>query len=288
MKGTYMRPHFLSLLLAVVATLVAHPVQAGKIENFKEIYKQRCDFVSGEFFGDDWCNPGNAVGSAPNVVLVGDSYSNSLTGMLEEYTRLSGKKMIYEQYGRGQCPSFLGYGPDWCAGFGKAVYERVEKTPSIKTVVIAANWSYYWEEQKRFSATGQDYSRAEFEKSFIATLAAYQALGKKVVVMYQSPGIADPKVCVQRRFQPKAAVDQCYLSRAQADGRELYRQFMNPVLGQFKLDTFDPYTYFCDAKECKVKEGDKIFNTTATHLSGFGGQYLARKAAPELKKLLQF
>ena len=283
-----MKKHFAWLLFAVSTVLFALPAQAEEIENFKEIYKQKCDFVSGEFFGDDWCNPGNAAGRPPNVALVGDSYSNSAVGMLDEYARIASKKIIYEQYGRGQCPSMLGYGPDWCSGFAITVYERVKKSPSIRTVVIAANWSYYWQEQKKFSATGQAYTRAEFEKSFVSTVKAYQALGKKVVVMYQSPGIAEPKVCVQRRFQPKDAVDQCALSRAQADGRELYRQFMHPVLQELKVQTFDPYAYFCDAKECKVKDGEKIFNTTVTHLSGFGGQYLARKSAPELKKLLQF
>jgi hypothetical protein len=52
--------------------------------------------------------------------------------------------------------------------------------------------------------------------------------------------------------------------------------------------TLDPYLYFCDTKECKLRDGEKIFNTTETHLSGFGGQYLAGKAAPELKKLLGY
>ena len=283
-----MKAHFLSVLLAVGATLMALPVQAEKIENFNEMYKQPCDFVSGEFFGDDWCNPGNAAGRPPNVVLVGDSYSNSAVGMLDEYARIASKKIIYEQYGRGQCPSLLDYGPDWCGGLGKAVYERVKKTPSIQTVVFAANWSYYWETEKKFSATGPAYSRAEFEKSFVTTVKAYQALGKKVVVMYQSPGIVDPKVCVQRRFQPKEVIDQCYLPRSAAETREAYREFINPVRVQLKLEAFDPYEFFCDAKECKLKDGDKIFKSSYTHLSGFGGQYLARKAAPELKKLLQF
>ena len=283
-----MKMHFTWLLFAVSTVLFALPAQAAESENFKETYRQTCDFVSGEFYGDDWCNPGNAAGRPPNVALVGDSYSNSVVGMFDEYARIASKKIIYEQYGRGQCPSLLEYGPDWCAGFGKTVYERVKKTPSIKTVVLAANWSYYWEEQKKFSATGRPYTRAEFEKSFVSTVKAYQALGKKVVVIYQSPGIADPKVCIQRRFQPKELADQCTLSRAQADGREIYRQLMGPVVAQLKLETFDPYVYFCDEKECKVKDGEKIFTTTSTHLSGFGGQYLARKAAPNLKKLLQF
>ncbi len=284
-----MKPYTVAGLLGVCAALFALSAQAAtKIENFAESYRQKCDFVTNAFYGDDWCNPGNATARAPNVVLVGDSYSNSLVGVLEEHASLGGKGLIYEQYGRGQCPALLGYGPDWCSAFAQTAYERIKKTPSIKTVMLAANWSYYWAEQKQFSATGRPYLRAEYEKSFVATLKAYRALGKAVVVVYQSPGIDDPKVCVSRRFQPASVANQCALSRQQADARETYRQFMSPVLQQLKVKSLDPYAYFCNAKECTLKDGDKIFITTATHLSGFGGQYLARKAKPDLQKLLQF
>ncbi len=259
---------------------------ATEAKNFVEVYQQRCDFVTGEVFGDDWCNPGNAAGKAPNVVLIGDSYSNSLGGMMETYSQAN-KGLLYEQYGRGQCPALLGYGPDWCAGFAQTVYERVKKTPSIQTVLIAGNWSYYWAEKKQFTATGRDYLRAEFEKGLQDTLKAYQALGKRVVFVYQSPGIGDPKQCVQRRIRlGNAAEDKCQLSLAEAQTREEYRRFVTPLLARLKISAFDPYTHFCDSKSCKVRDGDKVFNTTTTHLSGFGGQYLAHKAAPELKKLL--
>ena len=261
---------------------------ATEAKNFVEVYQQKCDFVTGEVFGDDWCNPGNAADKAPNVVLIGDSYSNSLGGMMETYTQAN-KGLLYEQYGRGQCPALLGYGPDWCASFAQTVYERVKNTPSIKTVLIAGNWSYYWAEKKKFSATSRDYLRAEFEKSLSETLKAYQGLGKRVVFVYQSPGLGDPKQCVQRRIRLGAGTeDKCQLSLAEAQTREEYRRFVTPLLAQLKIPAFDPYIHFCDTKSCKVRDGDKIFNTTITHLSGFGGQFLARKAAPELKKLLGY
>ena len=274
-------------LFLFVMSLFISLAYATEAKNFEEVYRQKCDSVTAEFYGDDWCNPGNAVGKAPNTVLIGDSYSNSLNGMMEAYVAVN-KGLIYEQYGRGQCPTLLAYGPDWCAGFAKTVYERVKRTPSIKTVLMAANWDYYWAEKKQFSANGQEYLRAEFEKSLRTTLEAYRALGKRVVFVYQSPGLADPKQCAQRRIAFGQTEDKCRLSRAQAQGREAYRQFVTPLLAEEKIPAFDPYPYFCDAQECKVRHGGKIFNTTTTHLSGFGGQYLAGKAAPELKKLLGY
>ena len=283
-----MRKNIFAALLGLVASLFNLTAQAVEVKNFEEVYKEKCDAISGGSFGDDWCYPGNAEGKMPNLVLIGDSYSNSLNGMMESYAS-SNKTLFYEQYGRGQCPLLLGYGPDWCTDFAQTVYQRVKKTPSIKTVVIAGNWSYYWTEKKKFSATSRDYLRGEFEKSLKDTLKAYQALGKRVVFVYQSPGLGDPKQCVQRRIRlGNAAEDKCQLSLAEAQTREEYRGFVMPLLAQLKVPALDPYLYFCDTKSCKVRDGDKIFNTTTTHLSGFGGQYLARKAAPELKKLLTF
>lgn len=260
---------------------------ATEIKNFEEVYKQQCDFVAGDFYRDDWCNSGNAENKTPNIVLIGDSYSNSLNGMMEAFAQKN-QGFRYEQYGRGQCPTLLAYGPDWCAGFAQSVYERVKKIPSIKTVVVAANWSYYWAEKKKFSTTGEDYLRAEFEKSLASTLKAYQALDKRIIFVYQSPGLNDPKQCVQRRVQLGNVADKCKLSREAAEMREDYRLFVTPLLAQLKVASLDPYLYFCDSKTCKTKDGDKIFNTTTTHLSGFGGQYLERKAEPELKRLFSF
>jgi hypothetical protein len=135
-----------ALLLCFIG-LFANLANATEIKNFEEVYKQKCDFFSGESFGDDWCNVGNAAGKVPNFVLVGDSYSNSLNGMMEAYIP-SNKDLVYEQYGRGQCPALLDYGPDWCSGFAQKVYERVKKTPGIKTIFIAGNWEYYWAEKR--------------------------------------------------------------------------------------------------------------------------------------------
>ena len=282
-------------LFLFVMSLFIRLAYATEAKNFEEVYRQKCDSVTAEFYGDDWCNPGNAVGKAPNTVLIGDSYSNSLNGMMEAYVA-GNKGLIYEQYGRGQCPTLLAYGPDWCAGFAKTVYERVKRTPSIKTVLIAANWSYYWNDywidSRKASIsdriTDREHLRAEFEKSLQDTLKSYQALGKRVVFIYQSPGIYDPKWCAQRRIQLSKIEDKCRLSREQTKDREEYRAYVTPLLQQLKVLTLDPYLYFCDTKECKLRDGEKIFNTTETHLSGFGGQYLAGKAAPELKKLLGY
>ena len=278
-----------SILIAVSAAFSALPAQAERHENFSHYYRQDCTFVSGQDAdANDWCNRGNAPGKAPNVVLIGDSYGNSVTTIFEEYARSGSNGIVYEQYGRGQCPELLGIGPKGCGDFAQTVYERIKKTPSVKTVVLVSHWVYYFGETRKWNDDTRVYSRDEMQKALAETIKAYQALGKKVVFVYQTPEIDEPKACVQRRIRITAAADKCQMTREWGLRNEVYRPFVDPILTQMKVESFDPFVYMCDDKSCKVKEGDKIFFASQAHLSGFGGQYLARKAAPDLKKLLQF
>ena len=284
-----MNTYFVSLLLVISSVVALTSAHAEKIENFSEYYKQDCTFVKGgEVDGNDWCNRGNAQGKAPNVVIVGDSFGNSFTTVFEEYVRTNGKGMLYEQYAQGQCPALLGYGPELCRGFAKIVYERIKKNHSAQTVVLASHWIYYTGETRSWNETSLVATRVDMQKALSETIKAYQALGKKVVFIYHPPEIALPKACAQRRIRIAAAEDQCQLTKADAWKAEAYRPVVDPILEELKVAFLDPFTYMCDDKMCKVKDGEKIFFASQAHLSGFGGQYLARKAAPELKKLLQF
>lgn len=259
--------------------------QAAQIENFQEYYKQSCDFLTGQSDYDDWCNGGNAPDKSPTVVMIGDSYSNSASTMLDEYVLTDKSGLVFQQYGHSQCPELLGYGPAWCSGFAQKVYEHIKKTKSIKTVIMTAAWSQHYLLTGLFKDQTPR-TRAAFTKAFVETIKAYQALGVKVVVMYQTPYIQDPKVCVQRRIQVAQTQAKCELPLAQAYGKEEYRQFFDPTLAELKVEVFDPYVYLCNQAECLLKEGDKIFHTAGEHLSGFGGQYLARKGRARLAALL--
>lgn len=284
-----MKTLVLAFLLALSAAL---PAQAAeKIENFSHYFRQDCTFVSGEAADvNDWCNRGNAQEKSPNVVMLGDSYSNSWSTVLAEYAKISGDAMVYEQYGRGQCPVLLGIAPKLaCGNLAQTVYERVKKTPSIKTVMLASNWIYYFGETRQWNDDEKRvYKRVEMEHALEETIKAYQALGRKVIVVYQAPQIDEPKTCAERRIRVAAAEDRCILTKQYSLRNEGYRVFVDPVVARTKASTFDPFVYMCDAQSCKTKDGAKIFFASRDHFSGFGGQYLARKAAVDLKQLLQY
>lgn len=275
---------FLLLLLLGLSGMV--PAQAaGKIENFQEYYKQNCEFLTGQIDGDDWCNRGNAPEKPPSVVIIGDSYSNSASTMLDEYVLGLKAELVFQQYGHSQCPELLGYGPAWCSDFAQKIYEHIKANKSIKTVVMAAAWSQHYLLKSAFKDQTLR-TRAEFTTALVDTIKAYQALGVKVVVMYQTPYIQDAKVCVKRRIQIADSQNKCELPLLQAYGKEEYRQFFDPTLAKMNVEIFDPYIYMCNATECLLKDGDKIFHTHGEHLSGFGGQFLARKGKTRLDKLL--
>jgi len=264
---------------------------AEKIENFSHYYRQDCAFISGAAPDvNDWCNRGNAVGKSPNAILIGDSYSNFWSTVLAEYAEISKGKLIYEQYGRGQCPVLLGIAPKLaCGDLAQKAYEHVKNTPSIKTVMLASNWIYYFGETRQWNDDEKRvYKRAELEGALEQTIKAYQALGRQVVLIYQAPQVDEPKACAERRIRLAAAEDRCALTKDYAWRNEGYRNFINPIVAKTKVITFDPFVYMCDAKVCVTKDKEKIFFASRDHFSGFGGQYLARKAASDLKKLLQF
>ena len=270
--------------------LAANPVLANKKENFSEYYKQDCSFVVGQpADGNDWCNRGNADGKSPNVVIIGDSYGNSFTTILEEVALQKNSKLIYEQYGHGQCPGILDYGPKkWCANFSQEVFNKIKNTPSINTVIMAIHWPYYLASSWRWNESNLAYSQEETSKALEKTIIAYRKIGKNVVFVYASPGIANPKVCAERRIRISNALDQCKVTKVAAMDGQYYRPYLDPMLKRLNVAIFDPMVYLCNATECKVRDGNKIFYASQAHLSGFGGQYLARKAAPELKQLLNY
>ena len=280
--------NFLVLMLSAFV-FINSSIAAG-FDNFSEYYKQDCKFVAGKTTGaNDWCNRGNAEGKQANVVVIGDSYSNSFTTVLEELASEKNSKLVYEQYGHGQCPGLLNYGPqDWCASFAKGIFERVKRNKSVKVVMLISHWPYYFSKDWKWNESKLVYTQEQTAKALSETIAAYQGIGKRVVFIYSAPLMGNPKVCAERRISISAAEDQCKITKGMADATKYYRPFVDPILVKQKVEVFDPYVYLCDDTGCKVRDGRKIFSASQAHFSGFGGQYLARKAAPELKKLLQF
>lgn len=234
--------------------------------------------------GDDWCNAGNAGQSAPNTLLVGDSFSNANAEILAAYARQAPDAgLLFKQAGRGGCPVLIGYGDAACQAFTASVQRYIERTPDIDTIILAGHWPAYVDRQEAGRTTTAD----QFFQALESTIAYYQRLNKRVIVMLSTPTGSRPRSCLERpiSMSKKRLCDLPQPFAMENDGA--YRARMLPLLAAKGVAVFDPMPALCDGQICKTIDGDRILYVDINHLSLYGGQYVAQKQAATLDALLR-
>jgi peptidoglycan/LPS O-acetylase OafA/YrhL len=244
-----------------------------------------CKFITNGPNHDDWCNIGNASSKSPTTLLIGDSVGNNFAPMLQRYSEQTGDSaFVFRQYGRGLCHGFPEVAYENCAELVNATRTYITKTPSVDTIILAANWPLYFNGFDRVGSS--PVSSQQFKMAFEKNVAYYQGLGKRVIVFLAPPVGANPRACLTRplRLSDKSS---CNLALAEAlhnDGQ--YRAYFTMYLKSIKVNTFDPFKYMCDETSCKVTDGTRIYYVDHEHFSIFGGQFLASAAKDDLQKLL--
>jgi peptidoglycan/LPS O-acetylase OafA/YrhL len=258
-----------------------------KINRFDVPYKESCEEITGEVYRDDWCNRGLKIDDAVSYVMLGDSHSNAYSTMLKSYSESIYNSFSFVQFGRGQCPSLLDYGPSYCKLITFKSYEYIKNNSKIKTVILSSYWPAYYN-GKDFYWIKHIESKDAFIVSFEKTIKAYKDLGKNVIVFLAPPVGSNPKSCVVRPVRLKDR-NICNLTKSKAlknDGD--YRSYLVPFLDSVGVRYFDPFKYFCDELECKIIENGKIFSADGFHMSIFGGEFLARVGGEDFRKLLSY
>ena len=244
-----------------------------------------CKFITNGPNHDDWCNIGNAPNKPPTTVLIGDSVGNNFAPMLQSYSEQAGNSaFVFRQFGRGFCHGFADIGYENCQELIKETQSYIEKTPSIDTVILAANWPLYFSGFDRIGST--PVSSQQFKAAFEKNVAYYQGLGKRVIVFLAPPVGANPRACLTRpiRLSDKSNCNLALPEALHNDGQ--YRAYFSAYLKSKNIETFDPFKYMCDATSCKVTDGTLIYYVDHEHFSIFGGQFLAEAAKDDLKNLL--
>jgi peptidoglycan/LPS O-acetylase OafA/YrhL len=259
--------------------------KAAGINRFDTPYRESCESLTGVkgFKDDDWCNAGNA-GAEPDFVVVGDSVSNAYSPMFASLLSENNSQLKFKQYAKGACPSLIGYGPTYCRDITNREVNYIKRTPSIKAVIISANWSDYFNGKawETYSETSDS-----FKHAFLESIRLYQSSGKKVIVLLAPPKGTNPKSCVNRRSTAAERKADCDLTLQQAKNNDgNYREWMVPTISKMEVEYFDPFKYLCDAQKCRVADGEKILYADVTHMSIFGGLYLANSGRNELVRLL--
>jgi peptidoglycan/LPS O-acetylase OafA/YrhL len=244
-----------------------------------------CKFITNGPNHDDWCNIGNAPNKPPTTLLMGDSVGNNFAPMLQSYSEQAGDStFVFRQFGRGLCHGFPEVAYENCQELVQATRAYMAKTPSIDTIILAANWPLYYNGFDRVGGT--PVSSQQFKAAFEKNVAYYQGLGKRVIVFLAPPVGANPRACLTRpiRLSDKSS---CNLALAEAlhnDGQ--YRAYFTAYLKSKNVDIFDPFKYMCDESSCKVTDGTRIYYVDHEHFSVFGGQFLADAAKDDLRQLL--
>jgi len=166
--------------------------QVSVLNSF-ELPRPSCAALTGVEHERDWCTAPVAPVMDPALLLIGDSFSGAYAPMFARLHQMHpGAEYAFRQFARGACPSLLEYGAPYCREISSKIAAYVERTPSIKTVVLAANWPGY------YVADG-----VAMEQALVRTVAFYRKLGKRVVVLLSPPNGANPKACIMRaiRFQ---------------------------------------------------------------------------------------
>jgi hypothetical protein len=204
---------------------------------------------------------------------------------LQKYSERDGNStFVFRQFGRGLCHGFPEIAYENCQELVQATRAYMVKTPSIDTIILAANWPLYYNGFDRVGST--PVSAQQFKTAFEKNVAYYQGLGKRVIVFLAPPVGANPRACLVRplRLSDKSS---CNLALAEAlhnDGQ--YRAYFAAYLKSIKVDTFDPFKYMCDETSCKVTDGTRIYYVDHEHFSIFGGLFLADAAKDDLSQLL--
>ena len=259
----------------------------ASVNTFTAAYRQDCTALTKGPDKDDWCTFGLNPAESPNTVMIGDSFSNAYSPLLAAYARSRHEQpFVFRQFGRGGCPTFLGYGPSDCVEIAQIAERYIASTPSIHTVIIANDWSQYYAGKDKENAWP---NHSESKDSFMAAarknIEHYQAMGKRVVVFLTPPVGSDPRACVPRPLR-LTAKDACNLSLKDAIAiRGDYQKELLPLLAEKQVKAFEPFPFLCDDSTCKTFDGTHIFYLDGIHMSIFGGEYLADKGHDALKAL---
>lgn len=152
------------------------PPQVARYAQAKQDFSPRRDACLSNAIGGE--RPECTIGAdvAPSALLWGDSHGVELAWVLGEAMGRRGEALM--QRTRGSCPPVIGYrvaGDPGCARFNEEVLKRIEHTPSIRHVYLAAFWA------------SEGYRLPEMTRWIDDTLGRLRRAGKQVTIVGPVP-----------------------------------------------------------------------------------------------------
>jgi hypothetical protein len=245
-----------------------------------------CDPNSSRFSG--LC----AVGSQPEMLVWGDSFSQHLVPALQ----VSGAK-AFAQASKGQCAPLIGLAPvdrdatpafaRGCLSYNASVLEYLRNSPNVRIVVLAGFYQRY--AQEGTLAMGADGSTTVPSMSDVVdaqrlTTEAIRAMGKRVVVV-TGPAQAsfDVGQCWSRQIAEMPMVAPSRLCRIAPNGRAETALWTGAFFDRVARDTGTPVLrldqMLCPQGEgdCETRQAGVPLYRDSSHLSAQGSILVGQK-----------
>lgn len=240
------------------------------------------------------------VDANPTVALIGDSFANSYFYGLSSHYAKSGNNLV--MLGNGGCPPLLditsGFSGqvDWCESTSSNALKQVAGMPSIKTVILAANWHLYikgtrfrhrYDRLWEIRAGDREQLNADvFKQQIKKTIDLLVSSGKNVIVMKQTPEInIDPASCLMTR--PLVITKKDKKCEVLADSVKAYLGeyeivFDKAIPQDNRVKVIDPFRVLCSDVDCLVMDGVYPIYRDDLHLSRYGSTYVFDRLGGEL------
>lgn len=211
-------------------------------------------------------NPDCRLGSdkaALDGILIGDSYANHYTGMIDVMASAAG--LAFMDYTMDACLPILGYQPEGartyaekCRLRNEAVYQMI-RTNRYRQVILAANWP----------------DASEAGGRLISSIEAVIGTGATVTVVMSNAMIERAGSCPLRRIMYRTTED-CEGKRPSPPG------YFSEIRSRYPQVRFiDPNEVVCQGNKCSPLIGDTLLYRDSGHLNDIGsrliGQSLLRK-----------
>ncbi|WP_413287810.1 acyltransferase family protein [Bdellovibrio sp. HCB337] len=260
----------------------------------KEAFKAGKDSENGRICNEkvmeiEMCSISDAT-RPPTVILIGDSHASHLYPGLKKYFDSIGENLLL--LGRSGTSPLMNVvskrNPETTLD---DVFEYIQKTKSIHTVVLSAFWGNYFEEAGVQLASfkyknliqdklnpGVEKQEDVFNKAFSRTLENLAKMQKKAIFFHDIPSLPFPlDSCLPRPFVNKLATCQ-FSEEAERIKQEGYRKAVEPALAKaLNVKVFDPMSFLCEQGRCPITRDNTIMYSDDFHLSIDGAVMLMDK-----------
>lgn len=259
-------------------------------------------------YADRFCEVGDLSAKKSDVVVFGDSHSQSILAAFEKVGQQTKTKTTF--MGLVGCPPLLDVvilkGPPILGICEKLVEKQIEfvKKERPKKIFLVARWSAYvdgdYDGRGAFSLgknyndpIDKDYTKKVYLEGIEKTIATYQALGSEVYIVGQIPQqrysakefyylIYDEKKSIdeKRLLLKKYSVSLEDHLKLQSNNRQIFGSLQEKGLGQVII----PDDIFCRDGYCPLGTLERTYYRDKDHISNFGAEQLAPMLLPYVKK----